>query len=274
MKTEKRILIVEDHPGVLETYTKNVSRAGFIVDTATNKEEALEKVRRRTYHVAMIDVNLTDFSGGDGNDRSGIDVVKNIHAQGEGTKCIVISGEKSSEVPVDAHDAGIDKYIIKKRIRVPDDYVGPLKQLAQQCVIRSSGRFGDLIAYLSFPEKRWAWEDQIMRVIKTDAAGLERILTEVLSPFLPVLRQNRSSHSFGTSVEFNRIGGAFWSKAAACPIWVSIGQKGAQLAPPDDIKKAEVLSSRTKGSPQFVVWGVDNMKRSQFVGRTDEVGPA
>src|SRR4051794_9540865 len=111
MSNEKRVLIVEDHPDVLETYRKNVIRAGFVVDTASTKEEAFEKVRRRTYHVAMIDVNLTDFSGGDGNDRSGIDLVKRIKSQKEGTKCIVISGEKSSEVPVDAQEAGYDKYI-------------------------------------------------------------------------------------------------------------------------------------------------------------------
>lgn len=92
---------------------KNILRAGFAVDIATTKEEAFEKIRRRTYHVAMIDVNLTDYSGGDGNDRSGIEIVKSINAQKEGTKCIVISGERGSEVPVDAHDAGIDKYIIK-----------------------------------------------------------------------------------------------------------------------------------------------------------------
>src|SRR5580698_5861591 len=120
MSDRKRVLIVEDHPGILDKFKINVSRAGFDADAASTKEEAFERIRRRAYHVAMIDVNLTDYTG-DGSDRRGIDVVRKINEIGEGTKCIVISGERSSEIPVDAHEAGIAKYIIKKRIRAPAD---------------------------------------------------------------------------------------------------------------------------------------------------------
>lgn len=267
---QKRILIVEDHPDVLENYKKNVVRAGYFVDTASAKDEAIEKVRRRTYHVAMIDVNLTDYSG-DGNDRSGIEIVKEINARGEGTKCIVISGEQSSEVPVDAHDAGIDKYIIKKRIRTPQDYMEPVNELANACAIRPTGRFGDLIAYFSLPEKRWAWEGVAMHIFKCDALRLPRILDEVFSPFLPVLRRTNASFSLSASANSTEMTGTFWSKAIARPIWVAIGQKYASLTRPDDEgKNSELLSSRKKGTAH-AVWSIDSLKRSDFYDNVDDI---
>lgn len=269
--TPKRVLIVEDHPDVLETYKKNVIRAGFEVDTAITKEEALEKVRRRSYHVAMIDVNLTDHSGGDGQDRSGIEIVRQIKSQGEGTKCIVISGEKSSEVPVDAEEAGHDKYLIKKRIRGPDDYIGHVKQLAAECVLQTTGRrFADLIAYLAFPEKRWSWEGDFMRILKCDAAGISKTLNDIFSTYLPVLRQKDNNFSLSPAMDSRVLAGFFWSKGIGQPIWVVLGPKGVEL-PKSDAKGAELLDSRTKGPIQHAIWDIGHLSRSDFFESADDL---
>lgn len=273
MNDKKRVLIVEDHPDILETSRKHVERAGFDVDVASKRDEAFEKIRRRAYHVAMIDVNLTDYQGGRGSaDQSGIDIVRKINELGEGTRCIIVSGEKGSETPVDAHDAGIHKYIIKNRIRGPEDYVGTIETLAKSCEIHAYGRFKDLIAYLSFPEIRWAWEDKVRHTLKCDAASLNQILAEVFSSFIPVLPQKDSSCSLAGNAENNQVTGVFWSRALALAIWVSIGRKGVALLEPKTTGTVKPIAARSKGPINFAVWGLPDLSRNQFLNNTNDVG--
>jgi CheY-like chemotaxis protein len=267
----KRVLIVEDHPGVLDTLRLNVSRLGVDIDVAQTREEALERVRRRAYHVAMIDVNLTDYSG-DGMDRSGLEVVRAINASGEGTSCIVISGEPGSEVPVDAHEAGISKYIIKRRIRNSDDYVDVVRDLLATTELRVTGRFEHLNAYLARPDMRDSWESQALRVLRCDVPTLNRVLQDALGAYLPILRRRNSTVSFSMDPAAGCMHGVFWSRAVGGPIFISVARSGASVRDPDvDLNPGSAIRTRRKGAANFSVWPIETPPRDEFIGGTRDI---
>jgi DNA-binding response OmpR family regulator len=59
----KRILVVDDEPDILELLDEILSGRGYVVDSATNAAGALELVRQNIYDAAILDFNLPDMDG-------------------------------------------------------------------------------------------------------------------------------------------------------------------------------------------------------------------
>src|SRR5438876_10903959 len=59
----KSILIVDDDPGILNSFKEILEPEGYDVDTAQTGSEALEKCKARLYNIAAIDNNLPDTDG-------------------------------------------------------------------------------------------------------------------------------------------------------------------------------------------------------------------
>ena len=64
-KSDARILLVEDDPGIRRFLEVVVARGGFIVDTATDGAEALSLLEQNTYDLMLLDLMLPRFSGFD-----------------------------------------------------------------------------------------------------------------------------------------------------------------------------------------------------------------
>jgi len=60
---DKRILIVDDDPGIRLLYEKELSQAGFTVTTVATGQEALEKAGENRFHLAILDIEIPDISG-------------------------------------------------------------------------------------------------------------------------------------------------------------------------------------------------------------------
>ncbi|HSI07439.1 MAG: ATP-binding protein [Rariglobus sp.] len=58
-----RILLVEDNPTNRKLATIMLERLGYSVDTATNGNEALERVFDRTYHAVLMDCEMPELDG-------------------------------------------------------------------------------------------------------------------------------------------------------------------------------------------------------------------
>ena len=58
-----QILIVEDHPGQLETLTELLKREGYHVRGCTSTAEGLNYARREQFGLAVVDLQLPDASG-------------------------------------------------------------------------------------------------------------------------------------------------------------------------------------------------------------------
>lgn len=58
-----RILIVEDHPGRLETLVELLGEEGYLVVGAATAEEALDRAQREKFSVAVVDLQVPDGTG-------------------------------------------------------------------------------------------------------------------------------------------------------------------------------------------------------------------
>jgi DNA-binding response OmpR family regulator len=65
MKDARRILVVDDDPGIGLMLTKALARHGFVVDAATSADEALEKSESATYDAALVDLVMPGRDGKD-----------------------------------------------------------------------------------------------------------------------------------------------------------------------------------------------------------------
>jgi DNA-binding NtrC family response regulator len=65
MKDARRILVVDDDPGIGLMLTKALARHGFLVDATTSADEALEKSESAGYDAALVDLVMPGRDGKD-----------------------------------------------------------------------------------------------------------------------------------------------------------------------------------------------------------------
>jgi DNA-binding NtrC family response regulator len=65
MKEARRILVVDDDPGIGQMLAKALARHGFQVDATTSAEEALEKSEVKGYDAALVDLVMPGRDGAD-----------------------------------------------------------------------------------------------------------------------------------------------------------------------------------------------------------------
>lgn len=243
MSSKERVLIIEDDVSLRTKFGNIVDRAGYAVDTAGTKAEALEKVRCRTYHVAMIDIMLTD----DPSDRGGIECLEYIARLNEGTMPIVFSASNDVRVPVDAWKKGALDYLIKKDIRSSEDILKVLRKAVEKCELNLYGRFPMLSSYLAYPEEGWAFEDRIMHVLGADMGQAYRALDKLFEPLLPVLRKKDTEYSIYASKTQRSLEGFLWSKSIGGAIWFSLSATSDDPPPPPpNVEKLELLFDITE----------------------------
>lgn len=62
MKT-KTVLVVDDEPDIVDLVSYNLNKEGFTVDTASDGETALLKLRKNSYSIAVLDLMLPGIQG-------------------------------------------------------------------------------------------------------------------------------------------------------------------------------------------------------------------
>jgi len=65
MKDVRRILVVDDDPGIGHMLTKALARHGYEVDAATSADEAVEKAEATSYDAALVDLVMPGRDGAD-----------------------------------------------------------------------------------------------------------------------------------------------------------------------------------------------------------------
>ena len=105
--TEKRILLIEDEPNIVEAIRFILSREGWRVDTSPDGKNALEAVRNRKPDLVILDVMLPH--------RSGYDILSDMRAD-EATRDIPVMmltarGQKKDKEL--AERLGVNKFMTK-----------------------------------------------------------------------------------------------------------------------------------------------------------------
>jgi DNA-binding NtrC family response regulator len=105
VKSKKNILVIDDDKSILRTLTRILQKAGYEIDIAETGKEAMEKIEKCHYDLALVDVRLPDIDG--------TDLLVNMKDDLRDTVKIVITGFPSVEMGVKALDGGADAYLVK-----------------------------------------------------------------------------------------------------------------------------------------------------------------
>ena len=100
-----RVLYMEDDPGLSLILKKHLERRGYSVDLAADGEQGLKMVDAGQYDVILLDYHMPVLSG--------IDVIRGLSSKGIPVPVIMLTGEGSESVAVEALKVGASDYIVK-----------------------------------------------------------------------------------------------------------------------------------------------------------------
>lgn len=103
--SDARLLVVDDHPELLDFVGEALSRDGFVVERASNCETALELLAIGHFDLAVVDLGLPDGSGAD--------ICRSIRENQPETYVLVLTANTAVASRVSALDAGADDYLMK-----------------------------------------------------------------------------------------------------------------------------------------------------------------
>lgn len=105
MARSKRILLVEDEQGLRMVVESELTRAGYSVEAIGNGLDAIARLSKERFDLAILDVALPG--------KSGIEVLQFIRDRQMRTRVIMITGMEGLSVAIKAVKHGADDYIPK-----------------------------------------------------------------------------------------------------------------------------------------------------------------
>ena len=99
------VLLIDDDATIRAGVSRALKSEGFDVDVASNGSEALEKSRRKSYTIALVDVRLPDMNG--------TRLLSTLRAENPGIKQVVLTKYPSVEDAARAIDEGAVAYLLK-----------------------------------------------------------------------------------------------------------------------------------------------------------------
>lgn len=99
------VLIVDDDVSVQTMLYKIIKSNGINADTASSGETALEMIKKNTYDVILLDINM--------NGMDGFQVITTLRNNSIKTPIIVVSGRKEDYDTLYGLDIGADDYVTK-----------------------------------------------------------------------------------------------------------------------------------------------------------------
>jgi two-component system, cell cycle response regulator len=103
----QRILVVDDHPDNIEIIDARLSSRGYRIESASDGEEALEKVRQNPPHLILLDVMMPVLDGFEVSRRIKRDTSLPF------IPIILVTARGETEDKVEGLDAGADDYLTK-----------------------------------------------------------------------------------------------------------------------------------------------------------------
>src|SRR5690606_23414214 len=103
----QRILVVDDHPDNVEIIDARLSSRGYLIESASNGQEALEKVHKDPPHLILLDV-MMPLTGG-------FEVSRRIRGDASlpYIPIILVTARGETQDKFKGLDAGADDYLTK-----------------------------------------------------------------------------------------------------------------------------------------------------------------
>ena len=105
MKTQRKVLVVDDDPVIAKSFDRVLSGKGYAVITARDGSEALRKLRDEKYDVVFTDIKMPGMSG--------IEVAERIKATQPWLPVVIVTGYGTDENEARAEAAGVSGFLRK-----------------------------------------------------------------------------------------------------------------------------------------------------------------
>ena len=261
MEEKKRVIVVEDDIEMLEFFVNGIETLGVEVDKATSKIEALEKINCRSYHVAMVDIMLTDSH----SDRGGIEVIDYINSMDEGTKIVVASATSDVTVPADLIKRKIVSYLVKKHhIRKNEDFLIQIRNALSEAKLKILGDCHNLGVYLAAPETLDFWAHSMAHNLGVKIPEVQDCLNDLFKPLLPIIRGKNQFQLIYRDQMKKSIYGQMWSKALGKAVWVSIAHDEKDFILPDKKLLPSMKYKNNQWNLKCSIWCLKGVKRSDY----------
>ena len=110
MPERAHLLIVEDNRDQLEVYEEELEKEGYLIETSDTVVEAIRKIRKETYDVAIIDLKMPGLKP---SEMGGEEVMEEILENSPSTQIIVVTGYGTSKLAREAFKEGVYDFIDK-----------------------------------------------------------------------------------------------------------------------------------------------------------------
>ena len=105
MKSTVSILVVDDEEMMRTLLEKVLAREGYQIDTACDGEEALEAIKKHTYHIIISDMKMPRMNG--------LELLKIVKSEYPQIGVIIMTAYGDTYTVKDALLLGADEYITK-----------------------------------------------------------------------------------------------------------------------------------------------------------------
>lgn len=161
------VLIVDDNETILRLYRRQLTVAGYDVESASTLAAARESAGARRFDAVLLDLNLPDGSG--------LDYVTELRQSNPSTAIVVITGHGDVQVAVEAMRRGADNFLTK-----PVD-MDALKLFLSKGLELESMRRGNLVRSRTVkPVEPYFGDAQAMKRVQELAATAARNQSAVL----------------------------------------------------------------------------------------------
>ncbi|HRI68060.1 MAG TPA: response regulator [Polyangium sp.] len=202
MNDTGRILIIDDDSAFLETYEDLLSAQGYVVEQATNRTKAFERLDEPGWSVVIVDQKLNGPGGPD----DGLDLLAEVAMRAPGAKAILATAYASPSAVERAFKDGAYDYLektptfpalLRVKVRnamevVRERWLGSLDPSATENAIHSTW---EAVRIEKDRQKKGRLLEELMELLLKTIAGFNRLGTRMKNEMeeLDILVQNNST---------------------------------------------------------------------------------
>jgi DNA-binding response OmpR family regulator len=103
--TTTTILIVDDDKAICELVHEGLTEEGYTCDVASTADEAIIKLQKRPFDIALLDIKLPG--------KSGIELLRTFQTLHQNTEIIMMTAVKDLDIAIQAMKLGASDYFVK-----------------------------------------------------------------------------------------------------------------------------------------------------------------
>ena len=112
------VLIVDDEKNIRLTTAQTLERSGYVIETAANGKEAIQKLQQQPFDVMVLDIKMPQMDG--------LEVLQQAHQQYPALKILMVSAHATLEEAVQAMKLGAVDFVQKPLGYIPNPYTPTL----------------------------------------------------------------------------------------------------------------------------------------------------